>query len=747
MFHCEEAVLLKIGSEQIPFPCSLRELVMDRYAESPGAGANAHPMETAELVDYLKNVEDFNISPWIAVMEKVDAIGDPATPSREQTAILRWLGKSMELWEKEYPLEGRLGTRVRHLKPLAAALAVTDPGFLQPGAHPLHQMLDSIHERAVGWQSRLDRVGAALEQQVTETIENARGWFDNHSTDLTLVAQKFSSAAEKDRARARRMVQRVVETEAGKVRTAEAKSEAARMINTELAHYDAPEEIGEFLTGPWFSSAQLLLLKFGAESEEWQQMSTTTHDLLDSLQTLADANDERRQYIFEAVTELPKRMRRWLVSLHHDTEAVNESMGLVERAHLRILREQPVELSRIAPIVLDASGGQAPATQSNAVLNTLKQCSEGQWFIIKNDDSVLRAQLVLKIEQSQQMVFANMAGVKALQLSYEDFDQLLTDHKIIPIHCGASFSLCLAQAAGVDSIEILNALASAMQGVEPAAAPAPTLKTGPEADCDLVEILPDDVDPLLGAPEDGIEAELEPPSLEELECHAATEPSFAGYLSKAKPKRPPPTPHTPRDQPTSSGEKSTGSLAEQAQAIKRRAALSSAASINNDEKPVFPSGAGLDIEETGRFLSNDDRANAGLLNANQETSSHLGAIQEGAAPADEKPRNENAQARQLGVESTGVLDSETTSDASRQVDLPMGVWLGFHDGEAPTMARLAVFDPNEDCFIFVNRQGVKIRIVSRHEMLSLIDHEMVDILQVTSNFREVVTEARKNLKS
>ena len=66
--------------------------------------------------------------------------------------------------------------------------------------------------------------------------------------------------------------------------------------------------------------------------------------------------------------------------------------------------------------------------------------------------------------------------------------------------------------------------------------------------------------------------------------------------------------------------------------------------------------------------------------------------------------------------------------------------------KAPTMARLAVFDPNEDCFIFVNRQGVKIRIVSRHEMLSLIDHDMVDILQVTSNFREVVTAARKNLE-
>ena len=46
-------------------------------------------------------------------------------------------------------------------------------------------------------------------------------------------------------------------------------------------------------------------------------------------------------------------MRRWLLSLHHDTEAVNEAMGLVERAHLRILRRQTLELQRIEPIVAE----------------------------------------------------------------------------------------------------------------------------------------------------------------------------------------------------------------------------------------------------------------------------------------------------------------------------------------------------------------------------------------------------------
>lgn len=254
---------LKLGAEHVPFPCSLRELVLDRYGEPMGAGGNAHPMQLDELLEYIKNIDNFNLSPWVAIQSQIEAMGDPAIPSQEQTAILRWLSKALEIWEQQFPLEGRLAAQVRRLKPLAAALSLTDPGFMKPGTHPLHQLLDSIQARAIGWQSQLGRMGAILEQQVSGAVEESRGWFDNTSMDLAAICSDFSVAADRDRARAQRMVQRVVETEAGRVKTAAAKQDAARMINAALERHLAPEEIGEFLKGPWYTSAQLLLLKFG----------------------------------------------------------------------------------------------------------------------------------------------------------------------------------------------------------------------------------------------------------------------------------------------------------------------------------------------------------------------------------------------------------------------------------------------------------------------------------------------------
>ena len=58
--HCNdymETNPLKLGAEHVPFPCSLRELVLKRYGEPIGAGGNAHPMQLDELLEYIKRIK------------------------------------------------------------------------------------------------------------------------------------------------------------------------------------------------------------------------------------------------------------------------------------------------------------------------------------------------------------------------------------------------------------------------------------------------------------------------------------------------------------------------------------------------------------------------------------------------------------------------------------------------------------------------------------------------------------------
>jgi hypothetical protein len=431
----------------------------------------------------------------------------------------------------------------------------------------------------------LGRAGHALEQHIQQAVADSLGWFANRDTDLNAICATFAQASERDRSRAQRMAQRVAETESGQARAADARQRAAQMINARLQEFPAPASIGEFLKGPWFASAQLVLLKFGLDSEQWGKMSETTHTLLDSVQTPGDAPEgapegapeDRRQYIFEVVTRLPKDIKRLLLSLHHDSDAVSDAVGMIEFAHLRVLRQQPLELETIAAIELP---GDTPPPGDSQRADTLRAIKAGQWFLIDNTDgAAVRVKLSLNMEQQQKLLFTNHAGLKALLLHYAEFAELLTAKKVTRLHQRAGFSTCLARAAGVDTVEALQALT----GI----------------------VVP------------------EPPPVEE-----------------APPSHPaePPAAVTPAPEPPA---------------------------IEKSPNPV-------------QLISG----------------------------------------------------------------LPMGAWLGFHDGATPLLAKLAVHDKDLDMYLFVNREGLKMREMSRRDLLALIEQGQVDILETRASFRSQVSRAQ-----
>ncbi len=585
---------LKLSARHFPLPCSLLELVLKRYTPPQTAADNEQPMPIEELLQYLKNIDNFGLTPLDAVLLQTEAIGDPALPTTQQTAILQWLGTALHNWQQCFPLEQPLASQMLPLQSLAAALAVTDPAFLTPGAHPLHRLLDTLQACAIGWQPRLGRAGVATEQQIGKTVERALAWFDDANTDLAAICAELVAVAERNQARAARMAQRAVETAQGGAKTADARRQAARMINTALEKFEATEAIGEFLKGPWYASAQLVVLKFGGDSEVWEKMSATTSTLLDSLQTSEEPAEDRRQYIFEVVTQLPRDIKRWLLSLQHDHEAVEDAVGLIEFAHLRVLRNQPLELGKIAPI---AVASEDIGEEDRDHFDALDRVEVGQWWRIDlGDGEPLRVQLALKLEHEQQLLFTNQAGIKALQQSYRDFAELLAREKVTALRCSASFSASLASAAGIDSIEQLQVLV------------------------DATAVLP-------------------------------------------------------------------GGMA-----------------IGEPEEHIWQEAIGGSIEHTEQY-----------------------AVDEPVAQTRQEAPDESAPVAETDVEP----------------NLPMGAWLGFHDGDKPLMAKLAVHDREKDNYIFVNRQGIKMLQLSKQVLLQMMDDGLVDILQTNSTFRDKVTLAQR----
>jgi len=422
--HCPdylEAVQLKLATQDFPLPCSLRELVLTRYTD--------HGLPSNE------------------------SIGNPARPAAEQAAILRWAGRAFDDWEHDFPLEQTLRIQLRRLKPLVASLAIADPDFFIPGGHPLHQMMDSLQAAAVGWQASLGRAGHAIESFLVGAVDEALTRFDQRDLDLAALSTRVVATTARELARSERMAQRLVEAERGRVKSAEARRSAARMINAALQQFPAPEGIGRFLKGPWYDSAQLVLLKFGEESEQWTQMSAATTALLESVQPGAgDEASGGRHQLFETVTRLPKELRLWLLSLQHDGDAVATALAVVEFAHMQILRKRPLETEQTELIPIAAAADVTAAPDAIGM---------GQWFSMELDDSSpVRMRLVLRIETEGQLLFANQAGIKVSQQGFEEFARLLDSGKIYPLDSGASFSRSLAKAAGIKSRADLEHLGS-----------------------------------------------------------------------------------------------------------------------------------------------------------------------------------------------------------------------------------------------------------------------------------------------
>lgn len=821
---------MALSTQHIPLPCSLRERVSEEFApENPSLSADT--LSTSDLVAFLGKSKDTDNSPLATIRRRAAKQNRSAELRPEDHATLSWVCEAFADWEEQYPLEAPLRDHVHRLLPLAAAMAFSDDSFFTPGKHPLHRLLDVIQSGAVGWQVRLDRAGQMLEQRVERAVAKALEWFTAQNTDIAAISREFESATDRDAARAQRMVQRLAETEEARLKTLNAKRDAARMINRGLDTYELPAAIGEFLKGPWYDSAQMALVKFGERSREWEQIERATRHLMESVQQEEHGEAERDRHE-QILRHLPGDLRRWLISLEHDSDATDSAIGLVEYAHLRIQHGQKLQLVQIAPLAVeDDAGGEQDNDDS--------EYHNGDWYRFEDSEGELRAQLVLQLEKGQHLLFTNFVGLKALDLSRRAFSLRVHDGFAVHLPCRDSFSLSLAATAGLNNDDDLARLldpnyespvaADADLGSTPD--PEPETETEPtgsidadneleELDLDLdldldsddagdgVAVAPgddqddhprdtvdsgeaitwDDELPSLGvSPED--DPVLAPP--EGAETEVAMDFDSAGSGDASAPSQTPPASYpdlsNPAPVPPMSGS-APGSAPEPA-APQAPTPVEPSPPIGTapPQEPTYDGGYAAPEPQPANPPPPASSTFAPPGNAPfeppappsnpQPAPSPTPAYQPTPQPAPSPPPVAPPQAPPTYAPSAApppqtppqappayvspeaappppppatpppppapppTPEAPPAAD-TREVEVPMGAWLGFHDGETPIMAKLAVFDPRRDNYIFVNRKGIAMRELNRAELLSLMDRGLVDILETRCYFRDEVERAR-----
>lgn len=433
-------------------------------------------LEWDELLGYLREIEDFNKPPLEALLAQTEVVGDPSMPKPAECAVLRWIDRIFQEWEQSFPLEWELTHKLRALKPAMAIASLSEEAFFRPGQHSLHQMMDAIHDSAIGWQGDLGRAGQPIMTLVESAISDVRAYLEQ-SGDVRAIADRVIAEAARIRARAKKMTERTIAAEQGRLRAARAKTIAANMINEQLQRYPAPAALNSLLQGPWYASAQLTYLKFGDESTQWHDFSKTTGLLLQAMQPLAELGDEEREQRQKLATILPAELRRQLLSIQHETDTLQQEVSSFEYLLQRVAQNQPIELSYLLPVASGAASSPPPADAAGARV--------GQWYEVCNDSDVLRLRVAML--EAGEVLLCNTSGAKGLSMPLAEFTGKIRTGDAQPLAIGATFSRAAAVAAGIDSDEALAKLSS------PSGAQSASIRTGAAptpADGDSVPGLP-----------------------------------------------------------------------------------------------------------------------------------------------------------------------------------------------------------------------------------------------------------------
>lgn len=340
-----------------------------------------------------------------------------------------------EEWQRGCGLHETALAALAPLRGELSAAAASLPCWLNTPAHPVWAALSTLHQVALGYQPELGRAAARLLAELEQwpAAVAGGGW--------AAAAADGAARWQQEQTRVQRLEQRLIDVERGQLRARRAQQQAAQFLNRQLSGKQLPRSLNEFFSDTWCQELQWCVLQFGPDSAQWHQRAALTARLVASLQPDGD-DPAQRQRLYALIPDLGPELRDILGARAADQHLLERQLAAVEAQHLAVLRGQPLDYAPFA-LSSDADPWLAPGTSiSSELLARVEALAPGQWFLSADSEPASRIKLVLKLDDSGQLLFANRLGVKAGQKSFEEFAFLLAVGDVVPLPAAD----CAAQA-------------------------------------------------------------------------------------------------------------------------------------------------------------------------------------------------------------------------------------------------------------------------------------------------------------
>ncbi|WOX06154.1 DUF1631 domain-containing protein [Microbulbifer pacificus] len=377
-------------------------------------------------------------------------------------------------------------------------VAIADKSFFSKGGHPARKLLNELADASTGWQAKDKYESDPLFKKVSEVVAQVLAEFDQDINIFSVLVESFREFIERERKRAQKLEQRIVDEADGRAKTQAARARVAAVMDALVAERELPPVVSEWLEKVWANMLFLSCIKEGTDSESWTRDVRTARDLVWSVHApmpdgrkqllgLLPALQERLKAGVEAVSLNSFDARRMFAGLkevyrerfalaqriveersrkaQEERDEVREQVRDEVREEVRVAShsavvvdvEKVVELPQMEELEqvvaeVERKGQKAEAeelSESDPHWQQTFRLAQGSWFELKRgDEEQFRCRLAAVIKDIDQFIFVNRNGAKVAEFTRMELAQALRAAQLMPLDDGMLFERALQSVIG-----------------------------------------------------------------------------------------------------------------------------------------------------------------------------------------------------------------------------------------------------------------------------------------------------------
>lgn len=385
-------------------------------------GAGVGKAKLMEMLQTLPPVAKGDSAGLLARLERY--YPEPAL-SFDECLILSFVDDCIGEILKQASLDPDLEWLIFRFAPHVALVAVAKGPAKLFDSSPAFGMIDQLCEYCIGWSRDLGILGELTVEKVEKLVEEVSFEPKIQSTQLKELKNYFQSEYKRFSDREALFTR----AELRKLESAAARDRVAGIINQEMEGHQFPFFIIILLQGEWLDFIQLVLLKKGLQSKEWQAALKLTRMLIWSLKDRAQDNANERTRLRNIIANLPSRARALDKLVDVKKFIAENAIADIEAEYEAIQKGEPSERGEFTPIEIQgfASGKDSESSMSE---KSKLEAAPGEWFYYEElDHESSRLKLIL-LWQNKQLLFSNHNCKSAIAIGYADFCRSLAAGRI-----------------------------------------------------------------------------------------------------------------------------------------------------------------------------------------------------------------------------------------------------------------------------------------------------------------------------